>query len=310
MHRDRVAAPLASVDLNLLVALDALLQERSVTRAGRRLGLTQSATSAALARLRDLFGDELLVRRGREMQPTALADALETPVREALSALEHVLRTRSSFDSAHDARVFTIATTDYTTLVLLPGLIERLRHAAPQVRLRIKSLDTGSSLARLERGEIDLAIISAFFDGGSDLMSTPVFSDRFVAAMWRHAPDIPDVLTEEELRRRPFLSYRVGEILPMAERRLSELGLRLDPSLVIDNFTTGAHLLRGTDMVGFLQRRAALVLQAGAELCIIDTALDLPRLVETMWWHQRSDDDAAHHWLREQVLAAAAQLPD
>jgi DNA-binding transcriptional LysR family regulator len=307
MESEEITAALAGVDLNLLVVLDALLHERGVTSAGSRLGLTQSATSAALARLRTLFSDPLLVRAGREMHPTPLAESLQRPVREALLSVERVVRSPRSFDPRRDGRTFTIAATDYVVLVLLPALLARLGDTAPGVALRIVA--TGSDTpVRLERGELDLSISSSFFSGTFALPSRTLFRDRFVAATWRGAEPAGGRLTEEAVRERPYLRVQVGELLPMVERRLAENGLTLHPVASVDSFTTAAHLMTGTRMVAFLQRRAALCLKERAELAVVEVPFELPGLAETLFWHPRAEADAGHAWLRAQIIAVAGAL--
>ena len=309
MQSEEITAALAGVDLNLLVALDALLHERSVTRAGARLGLTQSATSATLSRLRTQFADPLLVRAGREMHPTPLAESLQRPVREALLGIERVVRSPRSFDPGRDARTFTVAATDYVVLVLMPALIARLQRTAPGVSLRI--VPTGSDTpVRLERGELDLSISSSFFSGTFALPSRTLFRDRFVAVTWSGAEPEGRALTEQTVRERPYLRVRVGEILPMVERRLAETGLTLRPAVTVDSFTIAAHLITGTGMLAFLQRRAARCLQASAELSLVHVPFELPELAETLFWHPRAEADAGHAWLRAQIVAVADELED
>src|SRR3954454_15946722 len=151
--RDSQRSALAGVDLNLLVALDALLTEKSVTRAGQRLSITQSAMSGALGRLRGLFGDELLVRSGQSMRLTAFAESLQVPLSEALAQLEATIFARSSFDPAGEQRTFTLSATDYTSFVLLSRFQAALAATRTQVRVRVVTSDVGGSVPRLAAGE-------------------------------------------------------------------------------------------------------------------------------------------------------------
>src|SRR5262245_58434475 len=145
---------LRQFDLNLLVALDALLTERNVTRAGERLYLSQPAMSGILARLRLLFNDELLVRVGRHLEPTALASELARPVRECVQQIEDLLSTQRAFSPETEARTFVIAASDYVVLLLLGLLVQRLTTAAPNISVRFVSLES-SGADRLAMGEID-----------------------------------------------------------------------------------------------------------------------------------------------------------
>src|SRR3954462_2374242 len=142
-HTSQHRSALAGVDLNLLVALDALLTERSVTRAGQRLAITQSAMSGALGRLRGLFGDELLVRSGQAMRLTAFAESLHVPLREALAQLEGTIFSRSSFDPGGEQRTFTLSATGYTSPLLLSRFQAELSAMRTQVRVRVVTSDVG-----------------------------------------------------------------------------------------------------------------------------------------------------------------------
>lgn len=149
---------IAAIDLNLLVALEALLKERNVTRAGKRIGLTQSATSHALKRLRELIGDQLLVKSGHDLKPTTFAEELEPKISRLLQDIRETLIGGARFEPKTDHRTFTISSDDYCGLVLLPPLIAHLRRLAPRVELRIRPLGQNSPYEALASGELDLAI--------------------------------------------------------------------------------------------------------------------------------------------------------
>src|SRR5262245_37118340 len=150
-----MAASLAQLDLNLLVVLNTLLAERSVTRAGRILGLSQPATSAALARLRRFFGDPLFVRTGRRLEPTPFALALRDPVQDIVRRIEKTIDRRLEFDPKSSNREFTLATSDYAVLVLAPALHAALNKDAPNVRLRFVPLE----LAARDVSSADLFVL-------------------------------------------------------------------------------------------------------------------------------------------------------
>ena len=232
--RDSQRSALAGVDLNLLVALDALLTERSVTRAGQRLSITQSAMSGALGRLRGLFGDELLVRSGQSMRLTAFAESLQVPLREALAQLEGTIFSRSSFDPQREQRTFTLSATDYTSFVLLSRFQAALAAMRTQVRVRVVTSDVGGSIPRLEAGEIDLAILPADFRRFSGLSSQRLFDERFVPTIWTQNQAVSEPLTFEALAGARLLSYRLGPLPTMVERRFEELGVHLEPAVILD----------------------------------------------------------------------------
>src|SRR4051812_37873407 len=234
--RDAQRSALAGVDLNLLVALDALLTERSVTRAGQRLSITQSAMSGALGRLRGLFGDELLVRSVKSLRLTPLPESLRVPLREALAQLEGTIFARSSFDPRREQRTFTLSATDYTSIVLLSRLQAALAATPTQVRMRVVTSDVGGSIPRLEAGEIDLAILPANFRQFPGLSSERLFDERFVPTVWAGNQAVAEPLTFEALASSRLLSYRLGPLPTMVERRFEELGVHLQPAVVLDRF--------------------------------------------------------------------------
>jgi DNA-binding transcriptional LysR family regulator len=299
---------LASVDLNLLVALDALLQERSVTRAGERLSLTQPAMSGALSRLRQLFDDELLVRTGRTMRATPFAETLEASLREILAQVEQTVFSRAHFDPATDARTFTVLATDYTALVLMRPLLEQLAHDAPHVRVRVESARIGELASQLHRGEVDLAVLPAHLSEAGGLDSEELFTDRFVVVVSTDHPEVDDRLTLEQLAGLPYLSFRQGEVRSVVDLQLDERGLGRAADALFESFVLGALLLRGTRMVAFLQERLARELRTAAALRIVEPPVPLAPLVERLSWHPRATNDPAHRWLRERIATLARSL--
>lgn len=299
---------LAAVDLNLLKALDALLQERSVTRAADRLAITQPSMSAALARLRELFADELLIRVGRTMRPTAFAQSLEPAVRRIIAEIEELVASNLHFDPRDAVRTFTVLATDYAVVVLIQPLIAILEAEAPNVRIQLEAKEIAEHGSRLQRSEIDLAIVPADFSRTTTLPSQPLFTDRFVAAVWRKNNEVTDPLTFEQLGRLPYLSYRVGPIEFMVDTLLGELGHHRRPDTLVESFLLGSLLLRGTRQITFLQERLARRLAHAAELRLIEPPFQTPTLIETMTWHPRSSNDAAHAWLRARIHALAQTL--
>ena len=297
--------PLTRIDLNLLVALDALLQERSVTRAGERLAVTQPTMSGALARLRALFGDELLIRTGRTMAPTPLAETLERPVRAILAQIEETVLARAEFDAAADVRTFRVLSADYTALVFIRRLVASLERVAPGIRLRVEAGGLEDPAGRLQRGEIDLAIVPSRFSEPTNLPAERLFSDRFVAAAWRENTEVSDPLTWDQFHRLPYLSYRLGPLPALADSLLEELGHAREIDAVVEGFVVGALLLRGTRQITFLQERLARELESVGELRLLTPPLQFPPLVETMVWHPRADGDPAHRWLRAHMREVA-----
>ena len=300
----RRARSLAAVDFNLLKALDALLQELSVTRAAERLSITQPSMSSALGRLRELFADELLIRTGRVMRPTPLAEALQPRVRRIVADIEDIVISTTQFDPEHADRSFKILATDYASLVLVQPLMAALATEAPNVGIHLHPRAITEHAVLLRRGEIDLAIVPSDQAHAAGLPNETLFTDRFVAAVWRHNPDAEEPLTFAQLDRLPYLSYTVGPV----DSLLRELGHPRTPDAIVESFVLGPLLVRGTRQVTFVHERLAHRLAAAAELRLLDLPFESPVLVEAMTWHPRSGNDPAHSWLRTRLRTIAYQL--
>lgn len=298
------ARSLASVDFNLLKALDALLQERSVTRAAERLSIAQPSMSSTLGRLRELFTDELLIRTGRVMRPTPLAETLQPRVRRIVADIEDLVVSTSEFDPRHADRSFRMLATDYASLVLVQPLMAALAREAPRVRIHLQPRAITEHAVLLQRGEIDLAIVPSDHAHAAGLPNETLFADRFVAAVWLDNPDIKAPLTFAQLDRLPYLSYTVGPV----DALLRELGHPRAPDTLVESFVLGPLLLRGTRQITFVQERLAHRLLATAELRLLDPPFESPTLIETMTWHPRSGNDPAHGWLRSRLRAIGHQL--
>lgn len=295
---------LAAIDLNLLVTLDVLLAEESVTVAARRLGLTQSAVSRSLARLRELFADELFVRTGAGMRPTRRAFELAGPLRRTLGELGALLEPRERFDPASAKRSFSIATLDAALLTLIGPWSARLPELAPGVDLATRQL---SMPARrdLEAGALDL-YISPRFRTAAGVVWTPLQEDDYTCVVWEgHAS-----------RRLSLARYAKLEHVLVApgerpggtvDRALAELGLTRRVSVRVPSFSTVPYLLIGTQRVATLPRRIARVFVEHYPLRTIEPPIDVPRTTLSLGWHELHRDDPGHQWLREQLTQMAGE---
>jgi len=302
------ARRLQGLDLNLLVVLDALLTERSVTVAARRLSMTQPGVSSALKRLRSIFDDELLVREGRLMRATPFAEALVQPTARAVAEVEGVFWSRPAFDPDMDSRTFTVLAADYPTLVLLRPFAIALAATAPGVRLRLEGLPIEDYAEPLNAGSADFAVIPRFISETLALPFSELFRDEYVGTTWRGNDSVGARIGLTELRDSPFLGFEQGGHRSVAAARLAELGVGQPPDVVIGSFVTGALFLRGTRFVTFLQRRLVRELEGAAELKIFDSPVEAPALIEDLVWHPRREDDAAHTWLRDRLVTFANEL--
>lgn len=299
---------LNGVDLNLLLALDALLSERNVTRAAERLSIGQPAMSAALNRLRKLFDDPLLSRQGAELVTTPLAESLVRPVHEAISAIHSVLAARGSFDPAADHATFTVMASDYVGLILLRQVMGRLARAAPRVRLVVRPV-TPEVVNLLRRDQIDLAVVPReIMPAGVDLPQAELFRDRYVCAVAADNDGVGDRLGVAEFARLRQLANTGGSLPALGQRQLGELGASPAAEVSTQTSLLAPFLVAGTDLITLVLERLGRELQDVAGIRLVEPPVPLETITEAMYWHPRRADDPSHRWLREQVRAAAADL--
>lgn len=297
---------LASLDLNLLVALRALLEERNVTRAGRRIGLSQPATSAALARLRHHFADDLLVRTGNGYELTPLGTALIAPCTTACGLLERLFTSRAEFDPATEARAFTIIASDYAVAVFGAALARALHTAAPACRLTFRQIgpeideNTDAALSAVDGLLMPHGILSGF-------PTVELYQDEWVCVLADDHPEIGDHLTMDDLARLPWAVYQRPYDAPAA-RQLSMLGLEPHVEVSVQSFQLLPGLVAGTRRVALIQRRLAEQLTPAARVRILPCPFEAVPVQEALWWHPVHTQDAAHRWLRETAAHVAATL--
>ncbi|MEZ0491569.1 LysR family transcriptional regulator [Kineococcus sp. TBRC 1896] len=301
---------LRSLDLNLLVPLEALLQERSVTRAAQRLGLSQPALSASLARLRRHFDDPLLTRVGNEHELTPLAVRLREQVRVALSGVERVFRAEPDFDPASSERDLRIVSSDYAETVLGGPLTALLALEAPRMRLRF-SVNTPPVVEDAERVLVDADLLLLPHGFLTDLPHQDLHRDRWVCLVATENPDVGDELTVDQLRTTPWVVTYHGPVASTpAALQMRMLGVEPHVQVVTEHFLTVPALVAGSARFGLLQQRLADRLPPGSGVRALPLPVDVGLLLEAMWWHPVYTADPEHAWLRDLVRRAAATLPD
>lgn len=296
---------LHDIDLNLLVALDVLLEEASVTRAARRLHITQSAMSQTLGRLRELLGDPLLVRQGRQMQPTTLAQELVAPLRQTLRQVRALLRHRPSFDPAQDQRQFTLATTDFTGGFLLPGLMKHFGDQAPGLSLRLVLLDIDHLPRDLEQGAYDMAISVIVPQPGLEI--EPLFHAKFATLArrghpWLEAPTAAHMCDYGHVVMSPR-----GRGKGTLDLALEELGLARRVVLRVPEFSLGPPALLQTDLLMTLPEHLAACYSRSYGLQVAPTPVALSGFTISMAWASHASHDPALRWLRQRLLEASDQ---
>src|SRR3954471_25044538 len=304
---DTVRVNLASLDLNLLVSLDALLQERSVTRAAARMGLSQPALSASLARLRRHFGDELLTRVGNDYRLTPLAVQLKELARIALSGVERVFTAQPEFDPGSSTREFSLVVSDYVVALLGDTIAGLLTEEAPHTRLRF-SANTPSTVERADQVLLttDLLVLPHGFL--ADLSHRDLYRDEWVCVVGADNPVIEEGLTVEHLETLPWVATYHGQTASTpAARQMRMLGIEPRVQIVNEDFLTVPTLITGSDRIALLQRRLVDVLPLNSGIRALPCPFEVSPLIEAMWWHPVFDDDPEHSYLRDVVMRAAEQ---
>jgi LysR family transcriptional regulator, nod-box dependent transcriptional activator len=301
-------------DLNLLIALDALLHEKNVTRAAERVFVSQPAMSAALQKLRDYFDDPLLVRVGRDMELTPRGLSLVEPVREALLRIQATLGTQPTFDPATVRRTFTVMVTDEALPQLLPAVLRRVTREAPGIQCQIEQVSQ-TSLTRLEYGDADLCLcldllrffgVRAYPDTLRAIELRPV---RWVCAVSRDHPSVGDELTLAQYQALPHAFARpAGQTTPVEEfvRRL--LGFDLDVRATAQSLLELPFTLPGTALVATVPERVATLAGAVVPLKTFALPFDALDSHEVLLWHKRNEPDPGHAWLRALFIDVAREL--
>jgi DNA-binding transcriptional LysR family regulator len=294
-------------DLNLLVALDVLLQERNVTRAAERLFLSQPTMSGMLARLRHAFGDQLLVRVGRSLEPTDLAASIAERVHECVVELEDLLEDTRPFVPESDRRAFRVGASDYAALLLFGPIVNRLVEVAPHMSVHFLRLDLTAS-ERLNVGEIDFAIFPAQID--SSLPSAPLFDDTWVCAAWDQHPSLGEELTIEEFLKHPHMAFNISDTghASVADESLARDGHERNIVASTESFTAAPFLLHGTTLLTVVPRRLGERMRQAAEIRLLELPFDVPPLREKLVWNPRFTSSPGHAWMREQIIELAAAL--
>lgn len=296
---------IAALDLNLLVVLEALLAERSVTRAARRIGLSQPAVSNALGRLRVLLDDPLLVRISGGMEPTPRALELAAPIAQALDTIRRALSAGTAFEPQRSPFTFRVHSADTLELSLLPRLTERLERSAPQIDL-VVTRAAGRAEDELRSGSVDL-YLGSWSNVPSGFQQHLLRQESFACIARRGHPKIKSRLSLDTY-------LRVGHVVVSADDR---------PGGVIDTQLTdhamGRHVVlrtphsliaplvvARTDLIATLPRSVATAFAQFLPLAVFKAPLDTPGFPIHMVWHPRTHEQAPHRWLREQIMAVAS----
>ncbi|MCB9522470.1 MAG: LysR family transcriptional regulator [Myxococcales bacterium] len=299
----------SKIDLNLLVALHALLDEGSVTRAAQRMGVTQSAMSRSLARLRALLDDPLLIRTRHGMRPSPRADALRAPLRRLVVDAAALVERRAEFNPAHSDHTFTLASSDHAHLALLPGLLARLAREAPGVNLFVRP-DSRRTAEQLEDGVLDLAIGPPGFLPWDHLQQQHLLRDDFTVVLRADHPDADRMDLDRYCALSHALTAPLGEPGGLVDPLLAALGRRRRVALTAPSFLAVGHLVAQSDLISTLPTRVARALARTLRLCLLAPPLTIPGFELRQHWHPHRQGDPAHAWFRRVVREVAAAAPD
>jgi len=305
------AMQLNRFDLNLLIAMDALLREKNVTRAAERVFVSQPAMSAALHKLREYFSDPLLVRVGREMELTPRGASLLEPVREALLRIQVMLGTQPTFDPKTARREFTVIMSEEAVPGVLPALLRTLSLESPELDLHIEMISP-SSLSRLEYGEADLCLCLEnlqMFDLRAypeSIRSTPLRPVNWVCAVSNDHPTVKDSLTIDEYISLRHMFGRPGGFTGSADQLVRNLlNIDLKVHMTLPSLLQLPLALPGSTLAATLPERVARLYLPGLPIKILPLPFEVPRTQEVLLWHKRHEPDPAHTWLRELIVQLA-----
>lgn len=293
-----------SLDLNLLKALDALLDEGNVTRAAQRLSLTQPAVSGMLTRLRDYFDDPLFVRTSHGMVPTSRASELASPIKQILSDIS-VLLQPASFDPLTAELVYTLVATDYALKAVAIPLMAALKQRAPLVKIAVRPVDNERVYQQLSRGEVDMALLTPQTTP-DDLHGRALFEEHYVCVARSHHPlaAAQEVTLQQFCAQEHILVSTEGKFTGVTDEALAELGLTRRVGMSVNSFLVIPDILRLTDMIAVVPHR---MVPADSDLAIIPLPLKVPGFTKSMAWHERNHRDPAHQWIRALCVEVSQQ---
>lgn len=288
-----------NLDLNLLKAFDALMDERSVTRAAQRLILTQPAVSAMLARLRDYFDDPLFVRSQRGMVPTERALTLAGPIKQVLADINRLLQP-VHFEPQTAQMTYTIAATDYALKAVVVPLMAELKKQAPSIRVAVISVNNESLSRQMEQGTVDLALVTPE-STPEELHSRALYEEQYVCMMRAdHPAAVSGCITLEQFCSLDhILVSNKGGFWGPTDDALAAINLNRHIGLSVNSFLVLPEILRITDMIAVVPRRLA---GRHDNLVILDAPLEIQGFTKSMAWHERAHRDPAHRWIRSLCL--------
>ncbi|ESQ87099.1 hypothetical protein ABAC460_21250 [Asticcacaulis sp. AC460] len=286
-------------DLNLLPVFVALMEERNVSRAAERLGITQPALSNALNRLRETMRDPLFIRERYGMKPTQMAEALAPVIQSALAGIDDAVRGQQDFDPAQSTRMFTIASNSYVEYVLMPTIVARLRERAPDVRLRLIPFANDPTEAGAMSGDTDL-VLGRIVDAPDNLVVQHLMDDGLACMVRTDHPDVHDTLSRAE-----YEALKHVNVLPPGGRlraglfvALEQKEIKREVAVSVTHFLAVPEMIAATDYCTTLPARISHHLARDPRLKVVPAPVDFGTFPVQLAWHVRYRHDPAHRWLR------------
>ena len=298
------------IDLNLLVAFDALMNERNVTRAATQVGVSQPAMSAALSRLRNLLGDPLFLRSADGLLPTPRAKELADPIAQALRQIGRALVEEPRFDASEATLTFNLGLSDYPAFVLLPTLLDALQREAPGVFITVHAFnDRDAAVDLLDAGEIDAAIGVPPTQPDQRILTRHILSDEFVTIVSKDNPAARRGMNlKTYLSLKHVLASPEGDRHGLVDQALEQRGLRRTVALALPQMFAMPDIVARTQTTATLMKRVALKSAIGRKLVLFSPPVVLPEIGFSLIWHRRSDGHPAQRWLRDFIAAHAATV--
>ena len=289
------------LDLNLLVALDVLIEERSVSRSAERLHLSQPAMSAALRRLRDYFNDPILAPHGKKMIPTPHALRLRGALRVLLTDIERMVSLSTQFDPATSQRRFRIGTSDYLAIVLFTRLVPEFERIAPGITLELIQPSDAMG-AMLDQGELDLLITPAEH-ASADHPSELLFEERHVVAGWSGNPLVQAPLSEEDFLAAGHVAVEIGRLRPtsFAEKFLREQARERRIEVLVSSFAVAPEMLVNTHRLAVMHERLAKAYAERLPISFVEMPFPFPVMREILQYNRTRSEDAGLRWLIDQA---------
>lgn len=295
------------LDLNLLVALDALLSEQNISRAAEKIHLSQSAMSNALARLREYFNDELLVQVGRKMEPTPRAEALRNNVRDILVRVEATVTAQPEFLPAQANRLFRLFVSDYTMTTLMPHLFALAYAQAPGIHFELRP-QVAYPHRLLERGEADILIIPKEYCS-TEHPAEVLLEETFCCVVWDRSPLAQGEMTSERYMAAGHVVVQVGDgQTALEDWFMQRLGIVRRVEASTYSFLSPAYLLAGTDRIATMHRRLAEAASRSLPIVLRDVPVAVPTMEQSVQWHKHRTSDPGLTWLRGLLKEAVAEM--